>query len=170
MPKGVYKRKIGALKGKVGIYERTKKRGGWKLSEITRKRMKESSRHTSSCGMRGKKHNTETIEKMSKAHKGKLSYMFGKTGALSPNWRGGKSFEPYSLDWTRTLRQSIRERDKYTCQICGEKQGDRALSVHHIDYNKENCNPNNLISVCIRCHVKTNYNRDYWLKLLRKTF
>jgi len=68
------------------------------------------------------------------------------------NWQGGKSFELYSVDWTKTLKQSIRERDKYTCQKCGEKQGDSALCVHHIDGIKTNCNPENLISLCRRCH------------------
>ncbi|NQU99405.1 MAG: HNH endonuclease [Parcubacteria group bacterium] len=36
------------------------------------------------------------------------------------------------------------------------------LSIHHIDYNKQNNNPNNLISLCRKCHVKTNFNRNYW--------
>lgn len=35
--------------------------------------------------------------------------------------------------------------------------------VHHIDYNKLNCNPNNLITLCKSCHMKTNFNREYWL-------
>jgi 5-methylcytosine-specific restriction endonuclease McrA len=69
------------------------------------------------------------------------------------------SFEPYSVDWTTTLKISIRQRDRYTCQICGKQQGDNAFSVHHIDYNKQNCNPENLITLCNSCHSKTNYNR-----------
>jgi len=52
----------------------------------------------------------------------------------------------YSVDWTKTLRRSIRERDHYICQLCGEQQGDYAFDIHHIDYNKKNCNPNNLIT------------------------
>lgn len=68
----------------------------------------------------------------------------------------------YSVDWTKTLRISIRERDHYTCQLCGERQGDLAHSVHHIDYDKKNCNPDNLITLCLKCHTKTNFNRDYW--------
>ena len=83
-------------------------------------------------------------------------------GELASNWRGGKSFEPYSLDWRKTLKIAIRERDDYACQICGEKQGNRALDVHHIDYNKLNCNPENLISLCLSCHRRTNGKRDYW--------
>lgn len=69
----------------------------------------------------------------------------------------------YSIDWTRTLRQSIRERDKYLCKICGEKAGDIAHSVHHIDYNKKNCDTKNLITLCQSCHLRTNQNRNYWV-------
>ena len=97
--------------------------------------------------------------------KGKLSPWTSERNKLakgekSPVWLGGKSFEPYTTDWTKTLKKSIRQRDKYTCQICGEEP---ALYVHHIDYNKKNCNPNNLIILCHSCHSKTNYNRDYWI-------
>jgi 5-methylcytosine-specific restriction endonuclease McrA len=74
------------------------------------------------------------------------------------------SFEPYSVDWTTTLKISIRQRDRYTCQICGKQQGDNAFSVHHIDYNKQNCNPENLITLCNSCHSKTNYNRKEWIE------
>ena len=89
----------------------------------------------------------ETKRKLSKINKGKY------TGEKHPNWQGGKSFEKYTVDWTLTLKRSIRERDKYTCQMCWKSQGDRALSIHHIDYNKKNCNPDNLISLCCKCHI-----------------
>ena len=88
-------------------------------------------------------------------------------GDKNPAWNGGSSYLPYSLDWTKTLRISIRERDKYTCQLCGEKQGDRAHDVHHIDYNKQNCSSENLITLCQKCHKKTNSNRDYWFKYFK---
>jgi len=81
-----------------------------------------------------------------------------------PNWQGGKSFKPYTIDWTVTLRRSIRERDHYTCQLCGELQGDRVLDVHHIDYDKKNCNPDNLITLCRGCHSKTGFDRQRWIK------
>ncbi len=87
-----------------------------------------------------------------------------RIGEKHPMWSYGKSNLPYSLDWTNSLRISIRERDKYTCQLCGEKQGDISFSVHHIDYNKQNCNPNNLITLCRPCHTKTNFNRERWYK------
>lgn len=95
-------------------------------------------------------------------HANKTRIYTDHRGSLSFLWKGGKSFEPYPLDWTRTLKRSIRERDKYMCQLCGELQDDRAFDVHHIDYNKSNCNPNNLITLCMICHIKTNSNRKNW--------
>jgi 5-methylcytosine-specific restriction endonuclease McrA len=62
------------------------------------------------------------------------------------------------------LRRVIRERDRYQCQLCGELQSDETFCVHHIDYNKENCNPDNLITLCKMCHSKTNSNREIWIK------
>ena len=109
---------------------------------------------------KGKKHTEEWKENMSLNQSGEKHY----------NWQGGKSFEPYSVDWTNTLKRSIRERDFYTCQICKEPQGDIALAVHHIDYDKKNCNPINLIALCCSCHTKTNHNRDYWKKYFSNNY
>jgi 5-methylcytosine-specific restriction endonuclease McrA len=96
---------------------------------------------------KGAKHSQETKNKMSIA----------RQKENSPFWQGGKSYEPYSLDWTRTLRRSIRERDNYTCQICSRQQEDFAFDVHHKDFDKNNCNPNNLITLCKSCHSKIGY-------------
>jgi formylmethanofuran dehydrogenase subunit E len=86
------------------------------------------------------------------------------SGKNSSHWKEEKTDRIYSIDWKISLRISIRERDKYICKICGEKQGDRAFSIHHIDYNKLNSNPKNLITLCAKCHTKTNFNRNYWKK------
>ena len=93
-----------------------------------------------------------------------------RKGEKSPNWQGGKSFELYPLGWTRTFREQIRRRDQYRCQLCGipEAECNRRLHVHHIDYNKMNINPNNLLSLCLRCHCKTNVNRKRWKMLWKK--
>jgi len=85
-------------------------------------------------------------------------------GENHPLWKGGISRLPYSIDWTETLKRSIRERDHYVCRICGEQQTEKTFPVHHIDYNKKNCSPTNLITLCISCHSKTNYNREYWIE------
>jgi len=72
-------------------------------------------------------------------------------GDKNPSWKGGLSFEPYSVDWTKTLKKAIKERDHYTCNLCNNQDD---LVIHHIDYNKKNCNPNNLITLCRKCHSK----------------
>ena len=87
-----------------------------------------------------------------------------QSGVNHWNWQGGLSFEPYSTDWTATLKRSIRERDHYVCRLCGALQGDIAFDVHHIFYNKKDCNPEHLITLCRKCHIKTNHNRNYWIK------
>ena len=85
-------------------------------------------------------------------------------GENHPFWQGGKSFEPYPLEWTNTYREQIRQRDNYKCQVCGvpQKECRRRLSVHHIDYNKLNLSKDNLTTLCLRCHLKTNQNKVYW--------
>lgn len=91
------------------------------------------------------------------------------TGENSGAWRGGISFEPYSLDWKCSLKKAIRERDNYICKVCGKEQ---VTIVHHINYDKKNCNPDNLITLCSPCHSRTNSNREYWknyFKVVNKT-
>lgn len=86
------------------------------------------------------------------------------SGASSSSWQGGKSFEPYTVEFNRQLKCSIRERDNYTCQLCTVvwQHQEASFPVHHIDYNKENCAPDNLITLCALCHTKTNHRRDYY--------
>lgn len=89
------------------------------------------------------------------------------SGERSSAWRGGLSQKPYSPDWTRRLQRLIRERDHYTCQVCGKKDKKR-LSVHHIDYNKKNCDLNNLITLCPSCHSKTGVgDRERWKEFFK---
>ena len=79
------------------------------------------------------------------------------------NWKGGKSFEPYPLDWTNNLKKTIRERDRYICQLCGEF----GKTVHHINYDKKNCDENNLITTCKICSSKVNFQREKWEKIFQ---
>lgn len=89
-------------------------------------------------------------------------------GNKNPNWKGGISFEPYASEWTNKLKEQIRKRDNYKCQLCYKTQKEefkdinRKLSIHHIDYNKKNCKDNNLITLCNKCNSKVNFNRKWW--------
>lgn len=82
----------------------------------------------------------------------------------NPNYIHGKAYEPYSSKFNESLKELIRNRDNRKCQLCGcpEIECNRKLDVHHIDYDKKNCKKENLISLCIKCNYKVNFNRDYW--------
>ena len=79
-------------------------------------------------------------------------------------WLGGVSFLPYSYKFTSHLKESIKARDNHHCRICGIED---KLYIHHIDYDKLNTDPVNLISLCLPCHAKTNYNRNCWGEYLK---
>jgi len=92
------------------------------------------------------------------------------TGPNNPSWRDGTSFEPYGVEFNNELKTQIRDRDNHTCQECHqtEEQLGHALDVHHIDYDKKNNSPDNLISLCKSCHAQTNYGREDWTEYFSK--
>lgn len=122
--------------------------------------------------MFGKHHSEETKAKISKSRMGKggqigsSNPMYGMTGDKHPLWQGGISFMPYCHKFNNTLKEQIRNRDDRTCQLCGKKEIDngRRLDVHHIHYDKDNCEPD-LIALCNGCNSKVNINRDYYENL-----
>ncbi len=79
-----------------------------------------------------------------------------------PSWQGGKSFESYGEEFSKELKNKIRERDGFKCRFCGKPEEKHSLNVHHIDYDKKNNNSYNLISLCVKCHCKTNYSRNFY--------
>lgn len=120
----------------------------------------------------------ETKEILRKSHKGKhnsptTEFKKGDsriTGANNWNWKDGISFEPYSSEFNNARKEYVRKRDGHICQLCGKTQEEngRKLSIHHIDYDKKNCNPKNLISLCIACNTKVNSNREYWMRYFQR--
>lgn len=92
------------------------------------------------------------------------------SGENSPTWKGGK--RDYKGNWEHS-RRLARERDNYTCQLCGITENElyRQLDVHHIrnyrlfdDKIKAN-QIDNLICLCNKCHSfihsKQNVNNLY---------
>ena len=121
-----------------------------KMKEAIKKQFK-NGRNPTSYWM-GKKMSIETRAKQSKSHSGNKCYF----------WRGGMK-KNYPTEWNRLLRKTIRERDNYTCQICGNK----AKDVHHLNYEKKDCNLDNLITLCHSCHSKTTVgDRENWFLYL----
>lgn len=79
------------------------------------------------------------------------------------NWKGGISFEPYCEVWRdKEYKQDIRNRDSNRClnPYC-DSNNPEDLIIHHIDYNKKNCHPSNLITICRSCNIKANTNRNW---------
>ena len=112
-------------------------------------------------------HSKEEKDKISKTLKNLYlneEYKSRFIGENNSGWKGGISKLPYPFEFDQQLKDLIRLRDRYTCQKCGilECECKTKLSIHHIDYNKENLLPNNLISLCRRCNASINYNREYW--------
>ena len=53
--------------------------------------------------------------------------------------------------------------------LCGihKERLNRALDIHHINYNKLLTISENCISLCNSCHTKTNENREHWTKFFQ---
>lgn len=113
----------------------------------------------------------ETHSYLIKSEESKELIRIAKLGPKHPNWQGGISKLPYSFDWTETLKKSIRQRDHYTCQLCGriQRRFEKNFDVHHIDYNKMNCDPKNLITLCRSCNskVEAKNQRNSWIEFFR---
>ncbi len=134
------KRKISeSLKGHIVTEETRKKIGQGNKGKPRDDAFREMVKRTST----GRRQSLETIEKRI------------KRGDAHYNWQGGKSFEEYGPEFDNVLKDKIRERDNFECQVCHVPQDTltEKLCVHHIDSNKENNSDTNLISLCRSCHV-----------------
>jgi hypothetical protein len=54
-------------------------------------------------------------------------------------------------------RRMVLERDSFTCQECGAvlERGIGKHHLHHLSYDEDK--PENLISLCVSCHSKTDH-------------
>jgi len=147
----------------------SKARMGKHHSEKTKKKMSENQMGEKNHSY-GKHQTEESNKKRSESQKGMFSGknnpMYGMSGSLNPAWEGGKSFEPYGIAFNNELRKQIRNRDNHICQLCKVSENGRALSVHHIDYNKRNNSELNLVALCRHCHLNTNVDREIWNSVL----
>lgn len=85
------------------------------------------------------------------------------TASNNPNWNGGTSKEPYPFHWP-TVRRIVLDRDGGQClnPLC--RRMSSKVHVHHIDYDKNNCAPSNLITICDSCNARANFGRDAWMR------
>lgn len=142
-----------------------------KISESLKKYLKENPRIGEKNPFYGKKHTEEYKIRASESKKGKKSYneeQYKKQNKNTlkkenhPAWKGGISYEPYNENFDIELKNKIKNRDNFKCQLCMKEYN--ILHIHHIDYNKKNSNEKNLIVLCNSCHSKTNYKRKEYEK------
>ena len=88
------------------------------------------------------------------------------SGSKNPNWKGG--FWSYTgtggYGW-KALRESIWERDNYTCQRCGTMKD---LCVHHVYYDTFREKSTELITLCCICNSEVNRDREIWIDFFEK--
>ena len=92
------------------------------------------------------------------------------TGKNHPNWKGGKSIESYCPVWfDKKYKLDIKNRDNNICRNPYCFHTTKKLSIHHIDYDKKNCHPSNLITLCVSCNSRANKDRKWhqeWYQIL----
>jgi len=89
-----------------------------------------------------------------------------KVGDKSPLWKGKIHREYFRFN--DNLKNKIRERNNYQCQICFGKFNSNKLDVHHIDLNRENIAKTNLVSLCETCHYELHFILKSWRKECQK--
>lgn len=73
-------------------------------------------------------------------------------GERHGNWRGGISGSPYAPGFTPWVKAQIARRDGNRCVRCGIPRGHKTHVVHHIDGQKVDHRPANLVLLCKPCH------------------
>jgi hypothetical protein len=99
--------------------------------------------------------------------------MFGKTGDLNGNWKGGITPERQlfyiSEEWKKAVKETFI-RDNFICVKCGQTHKDKyhPLHIHHVVSFKTSelrTDINNLVILCKDCHnwvhSKKNTNKQY---------
>ena len=130
--------------------------------------------------LKGHKHTQEFKDNLKEIHTGKIlskkhkdkisdSCLGINMGEKNGMWNNGTSFLPYDKKFNNKFKRAIRKRDNYICLKCGKHQEkeNRALSIHHIDYDKQLTIPQNCCAVCNKCNVEVNSNRKQWAKFFQ---
>ena len=173
-----------ALRGKKGLFCSKKCAVQGEYNPFYGKKHSEDNKRKWSEQQSRFRHSDETKRKMSESHKSENNHFYGKKHSIETrkiigakikgmfslekhwNWAAGISYLPYCLEWTKDYKDSIKERDGNKCRnpICNKIED---LTIHHIDYDKRNCQPENLLTLCRSCNSKANGNREYF-KILYK--
>lgn len=123
-------------------------------------------------GFKGMKHTTEFRKRMSDLAKktGRVpykpsvgSYMKGRRGADTPNWKGGATPDRqafYTSDEWKECVKSVWQRDNAVCRRCGLDnrtilRGTIQFHLHHVDsfsIKERRADPSNVLLLCMPCH------------------
>jgi predicted restriction endonuclease len=71
--------------------------------------------------------------------------------------------------YNEDLRATTLKEQNFKCKLCGKNITEENGNLHHIDYDKKNCETKNLVYLCFHCHGKTNSKRDFWKSVLLKS-
>lgn len=91
-----------------------------------------------------------------------IEWSINFSNSNNPNWKGGISRDPYCFEFGEDLKEYIKQRDGYKCMNpCCNSKNPNNLCIHHIDYNKKSCGPENLITLCRSCNSEANKDREW---------
>lgn len=93
-------------------------------------------------------------------------------------------YKQYPLDW-KLISKGVIEKAKGHCELCDAEnykphwktKSKVVLTVHHIDFDKNNNSRYNLIALCQRCHLRLDLERhhkrfspdkEYWIKKVKQ--
>lgn len=143
---------------------RVSNRKGVKLSNETKEKIRKAKL--------GSRNSEESIKKMKETsrirgvNRGEKNGMFGRmSGKQNPNWKGGitsiNQMIRSSLEY-KSWRESVFERDNYTCIWCSIRSGNGKAVILHADhiqpfslFPKLRFDTDNGRTLCEPCHRKT---------------
>ncbi len=128
-------------------YNKTEKHSKEAIKSNQNRLVTEKTKQKIAESLKGHKRSPESILK------GKITTIDNEShlGNNNSQWKGGVSFRDDIGEWIK-LSKEIKKRDKFTCQDCGKILIN--LVAHHIDFDKNNHEPLNLITLCKKCHAK----------------
>lgn len=117
----------------------------------------------------GIKKANEYIVGMSRPYKEKYSKEVGNkilsriSGKNNWNYVDGLRKYPYPSSYSYRLRNDVKKRDNFICKSCGSiLEDDINTQCHHIHYDCSDNRPEFIVTVCRKCNLIANTDRDYW--------